>query len=90
MKYIERILVPCLRPGMVFIIDNTSFHKSKKVVELIEAAGCRIIFLPPYSPDFNPIEHHWAAVKHAIRKTAETIKDFYMAAVQTLSKMCTH
>ncbi len=49
---------------------------------------CRIIFLPPYSPDFNPIEHHWAAVKHAIKKTAENVKDFYEAAIQALSEMC--
>ena len=45
-------------------------------------------FLPPYSPDFNPIEHQLAAVKHAIRKTAEAIKNFYDAAVQALGNMC--
>lgn len=86
--YIERVLIPVLRPGMVLIIDNASFHKSKKTIELIEAAKCRIIFLPPYSPDFNPIEHLWTAVKHAIRKAAESIKDFYEAAVQSLGAMC--
>ena len=73
---------------MVLVIDNARFHKSKKVVQLIEAAGCRIIFLPPYSPDFNPIEHHWTAVKNAIRKTVETVKDFYEAAIQALGAMC--
>lgn len=73
---------------MVVVIDNASFHKSRKIVELIQAANCRIIFLPPYSPDFNPIEHHWAAVKNAIRKAAEKVKDFYVAAVQTLEEMC--
>lgn len=86
--YIERVLVPALKPGMVLIIDNASFHKSKKIKALIEAANCRIIFLPPYSPDFNPIEHHWTAVKHAIRKAAENIKDFYEAAVQALGEIC--
>ena len=86
--YIEQILVPALRPGMVVVIDNARFHKSKKIIALIEAAGCRIIFLPPYSPDFNPIEHHWAAVKNAIRKAAEHITDFYDAAVQALGGMC--
>jgi transposase len=86
--YIERILVPVLKPGMVLVIDNASFHKSKRVIELIEAADCRVIFLPPYSPDFNPIEHHWAAVKNAIRKTAESVQDFYEAAIQALSEMC--
>ena len=86
--YIERVLVPALKPGMVLIIDNASFHKSKRIIELIEAASCRIIFLPPYSPDFNPIEHYWATVKHAIKKAAENIKDFYEAAIQALSEMC--
>jgi len=86
--YVEKILVPALHPGMVIIIDNASFHKSKKVIQLIEAAECRIIFLPPYSPDFNPIEHHWTAVKNAIRKAAENINDFYEAAVYALGEMC--
>lgn len=86
--YIEKVLVPALKPGMVLVIDNASFHKSKRVIELVEAANCRIIFLPPYSPDFNPIEHHWTAVKNAIRKTAESIQDFYEAAIQALGEMC--
>lgn len=86
--YVEKVLVPALKPGMVLVIDNARFHKSARVIELIEAAGCRLIFLPPYSPDFNPIEHHWTAVKGAIRKAAEEIKDFYEAAVQAMSEMC--
>ncbi len=73
---------------MVVVIDNASFHKSKKVVELIEAVGCRIIFLPPYSPDFNPIEHWWAAIKNAIRTAAEGARDFYEVAVKTIGEMC--
>ena len=87
--YVEHVLVPALRPGMVVIIDNASFHKSKKIIELIEAAECKVIFLPPYSPDFNPIEHHWTAIKHAIRKAAEITQDFYEAAVTALGNMCT-
>jgi transposase len=86
--YVEQVLVPALKPGMVVIIDNASFHKSKKVVELVEAVGCRIIFLPPYSPDFNPIEHWWAAVKNAIRTAAEGAKDFYEAAIRVMGGMC--
>ena len=86
--YIEQVLVPVLKPGMVLVIDNASFHKSKKIIELVEAAGCRVIFLPPYSPDFNPIEHHWSAVKNAIRRTAETVQDFYEAAIQALGEVC--
>jgi len=86
--YVRHVLAPSLRPGMVVIIDNARFHKSKTVIKLIEAVGCRIVFLPPYSPDFNPIEHLWATVKNAIKKTAEQIDDFYEAAVETLGKMC--
>ena len=86
--YVEHVLAPVLRPGMVVIIDNASFHKSKKVITLIEAVGCRVIFLPPYSPDFNPIEHLWTAVKNAIRKAAQGITDFYEAAVKALGEMC--
>lgn len=74
---------------MVIVIDNASFHKSTKITSLITAAGCRIIFLPPYSPDLNPIEHLWAAVKHTIKKTAATINNFYDAAVKALGELCT-
>jgi transposase len=86
--YIEQVLVPNLKPGMVVIIDNASFHKSSKIEALVEAAGCRIIFLPPYSPDLNPIEHHWAAIKNAIRKAASNANDFYEATVQVLGDTC--
>ncbi len=86
--YVERVLVPNLKPGMVIIIDNASFHKSKKVIELIESVGCRVIFLPPYSPDFNPIEHWWSAIKTAIKKSARGVSDFYGAVVNTLGELC--
>ncbi len=86
--YIEKVLLPILRPGMVLIIDNASFHKSKRVIELVESVGCRVIFLPSYSPDLNPIEHFWSSIKHNIRKAAKSSKSFYDAAVQTLGDMC--
>lgn len=87
--YVEHVLAPTLQPGMVLVIDNASFHKSKKIIEILESVGCRVLFLPPYSPDFNPIEHYWTAIKHAIRLAAETIKNFYDAAVHALGQMCT-
>ena len=55
--WVEKFLIKELKPGQVVIIDNASFHKSKKTKELIESVTCSIIFLPPYSPDFNPIEN---------------------------------
>ena len=58
--YVEQVLVPELRPGDVVIMDNLSSHKRQKVRETIEAAGAQLVFLPPYSPDFNPIEKAFA------------------------------
>ena len=69
--YIEKILVPTLTPGMVIIIDNASFHKSSKIRDLIEASGCKLKFLPPYSPDLNPIEKFWFKLKTGIKKKNE-------------------
>ena len=66
--YVEKILVPSLSKGMVVIIDNASFHRSARIIDLIEKAGCQLIYLPPYSPDLNPIEHYWHKLKTTIRK----------------------
>ena len=52
--YLERVLVPSLRPGQVVVMDNLSAHKGSRVRDLIESKGCELIYLPPYSPDFNP------------------------------------
>ena len=57
--WVEKFLIKELKPGQVVIMDNASFDKSKKTRELIESVGCRLIFLPPYSPDLNPIEKFW-------------------------------
>jgi transposase len=61
--YLERVLVPSLRPGQVVVMDNLSSHKGSRVRELIEERGCELIYLPPYSPDFNPIEEAFAKIK---------------------------
>jgi transposase len=87
--YIERVLVPALTPGMVVVIDNASFHKSEKIKSLIQNVGCDILFLPPYSPDLNPIEHYWHSIKTMIRKLAENTSSFYDAAVHALQRICT-
>lgn len=69
--YVAKVLVPELRPGDVVIRDNLSSHKRTAVRELIEAAGAKLMFLPPYSPDFNPIEKAFARLKALLRKAAE-------------------
>ena len=65
--YVEHVLVPTLHPGDLVVIDNLSAHKSEPIGRLIEACGARLHFLPPYSPDLNPIELCWAKVKTALR-----------------------
>ena len=72
--YLEKILIPTLNPGKTVVIDNASFHKSIKIKALIEQAGCRLIYLPPYSPDLNPIEHYWHKIKTTIRKIMRNAK----------------
>jgi transposase len=68
--YVQRFLVPSLRPGQVVILDNLSAHKTAAAREAIEAAGCELRFLPAYSPDFNPIELAFAKVKSRLRAAA--------------------
>ena len=73
--YVERVLVPELRPGDIVVMDNLSSHKGPNVRRLIEAVGGRLLFLPPYSPDFNPIENAFAKLKAMLRKAAERTVD---------------
>ena len=69
--YVDKVLVPELRPGDVVVMDNLSSHKGPAVRAMIEAAGARLLYLPPYSPDFNPIENAFAKLKALLRKAAE-------------------
>lgn len=73
--WIEQFLVPTLKPGDMVIMDNLSSHKGEKVRELIKSAGADLVFLPPYSPDFNPIEKAFAKLKALLRKAAERTVD---------------
>jgi len=66
--YVEKVLVPTLQPGDIVILDNLGSHKSQAVRAAIRAAGARLFFLPPYSPDLNPIEQVFAKLKHILRK----------------------
>ena len=82
--YVARVLVPELRPGDIVILDNLSSHKGPKVRALIEAAGASLVFLPPYSPDLNPIEMAFARLKALLRKAAERTVAGPWAAIGTL------
>ena len=69
-------------------MDNASFHKGGKIKALIESFGCYLLYLPAYSPDFNPIEHHWFRVKKIIKKhLAGPVKDLYEWATQAFDEI---
>jgi transposase len=80
--FVTDALVPALRPGQVVVMDNLSSHKAPGVRAAIEAAGCRVLYLPPYSPDFNPIENAISKVKGRLRTLAARTVDALGAAVQ--------
>lgn len=82
--WLEIFLLPVLEKGQVVIMDNCSIHKSPKVKELIESVGCRLIYLPPYSPDLNPIENYWAVMKNNIKKIRNNFDDIVEAIDVTL------
>lgn len=84
--YLEKVLIPQLSPGKIVILDNASFHKGGKIAQLIEQSGCKLLYLPPYSPDLNPIEHHWSPIKYRMRNALrKTNSDFYLAAESVFS-----
>jgi transposase len=80
LAYVEQVLVPALRPGMVVVMDNLPCHKVQGVEAAIRAAGCRLEYLPPYSPDLNPIENAFSKFKRALRDwAARTVEGVYEA-----------
>jgi transposase len=66
--YLERVLAPTLKPGQMVVMDNLAAHKGGRVKEIIEGRGCELLYLPPYSPDFNPIEQAFSKVKGILRR----------------------
>lgn len=79
--YVDKVLVQDLRPGDIVVMDNLSSHKGPGVREMIEAAGATLLYLPPYSPDFNPIENAFSKLKAHLRKAAERTVDGLWAAL---------
>jgi transposase len=89
LTYLDRVLCPKLRAGDVVVMDNLSSHKVAGVRERIEAAGAELLYLPPYSPDLNPIEKAWAKLKQHLRsakaRTAETLDQSIADLLPTIS-----
>jgi transposase len=79
--YVRDVLCPTLRPGQTVVVDNLSAHKSAAVREAIEAAGCAVLYLPTYSPDYSPIELAWAHVKAALRAAGARTQQALDAAI---------
>jgi len=86
--YVEQILAPTLEPGDILIMDNLSTHKVAGIRELVEKAGARIMYLPPYSPDLNPIEKTFSKVKNLLRKSAERTKEGLWNAIGNIIQLC--
>jgi transposase len=88
LAYLDHVLCPALRPGDVVVMDNLSSHKVPGVRERIEAAGAELLYLPPYSPDLNPIEKAWAKLKHLLRTAkARTAEALEQAVAQLLPEI---
>ena len=84
LAYVEQALVPTLRPGDIVVMDNLSSHKGAAIRRAIRAAGAKLFFLPPYSPDLNPIEQMFAKLKTLLRKAAERTVDATWKRIGTL------
>lgn len=79
--YVEQMLAPALRPGQIVVLDNLAAHKGERVRRLVEARGCELLFLPPYSPDFSPIEEAFSKVKALLRRSAARTRGALVEAI---------
>jgi transposase len=79
--YVEWVLAPSLSPGQIVVMDNLSSHKGHRVRELIEARGCELMYLPPYSPDLNPIEKAFSKLKALLRKAGTRTREALLEAM---------
>ena len=83
LAWVQQGLAPTLQEGDVVIMDNLATHKIRGIVEAIEAAGARLLYLPPYSPDFNPIEKMWSKIKQSLRSQAPRTESELLLAAKT-------
>jgi transposase len=79
--YVDRVLAPSLSSGQIVVMDNLSSHRGSRIKELIEARGCELIYLPPYSPDFNPIEEAFSKVKGLLRRAEARTREALLEAM---------
>ena len=88
-EYVGHVLLPSLSPGDVVVLDNLPAHKDKEAIKLIESTGAEVWFLPPYSPDFNPIEKMWSKIKEFLRaakaRTQEALLNAIAAALNAIT-----
>jgi len=80
--FLEQVLIRKLRPGDIVVLDNVGAHKPHRMRQLVEAAGARLLFLPPYSPDLNPIELCWSKLKAALKDFGARTRDALDQAIQ--------
>jgi transposase len=79
--YVEAVLAPSLKPGQIVVMDNLGAHRPKRVRELIEQRSCELLYLPSYSPDYNPIEEAFAKIKNLLRKAAARTREALVEAI---------
>lgn len=79
--YVEKMLVPMLRPGQIVVMDNLGAHKPRRIRELIEGQGCELLYLPAYSPDYNPIEEAFSKIKRFLRKVGARSREALVEAL---------
>ncbi|MGR6962870.1 IS630 family transposase [Geodermatophilus sp. URMC 61] len=79
--FLERVLLPALRPGQVVVVDNVGAHKPDRMHQLVEAAGCRLVFLPAYSPDLSPVEEAFSKVKTLLKAVGARTRAALDAAI---------
>jgi transposase len=79
--YVEEVLAPSLRAGQIMVMDNLSAHKGERIRELVEARGCQLLYLPPYSPDLSPIEEAFSKIKGILRKAEARSREALIEAM---------
>lgn len=85
--WLKQVMIPELKQGQVLILDNATFHRSLVSKQLVEKAGCKLLFLPPYSPDLNPIEKCWANLKKKVREILPFVTKFAEAVDKAVLSM---